>query len=57
MSSPLTLSIDWLAFTLPSGSVTDTMETVGGDWTKSQTGFRGYPASWITASASRGVAS
>ena len=28
---------------------------LGGDWTKSDTGFRGYPASWITASASRGV--
>ena len=28
---------------------------LGGDWTKSETGFRGYPASWITASASRGV--
>jgi DNA relaxase NicK len=55
MSSPFTLTIDWLAFTLPSGSVQDTMERVGGDWTKSQTGFRGYPASWITTSASRGV--
>jgi DNA relaxase NicK len=55
MSTPFTLTIDWLAFTLPSGSVTDTMEMLGGDWTKSQTGFRGYPASWITASASRGV--
>ncbi|BFU95136.1 MAG: conserved protein of unknown function [Nitrospira sp.] len=55
MSSPFTLTIDWLAFTLPSGSVTATMERLGGDWTKSQTGFRGYPASWITTSASRGV--
>lgn len=55
MSSPFTLTIDWMAFTLPTGSVTDTMEMIGGDWTKSQTGFRGYPASWITASASRGV--
>jgi phage replication initiation protein len=55
MSPPFTLTIDWLAFTLPSGSVKDTIEMVGGDWTKSATGFRGYPASWITASASRGV--
>jgi DNA relaxase NicK len=31
------------------------MQMVEGDWTKSETGFRGYPASWITASASRGV--
>ena len=55
MSSPFTLTIDWLAFTLPAGSVNETMEIVGGDWTKSNTGFRGYPASWITANASRGV--
>ena len=33
MSSPFTLTIDWLAFTLPSGSVRDTMEMVGDDWT------------------------
>ena len=55
MSSPFTLTIDWLAFTLPAGSVQDTMQMLGGDWTKGATGFRGYPASWITASASRGV--
>ncbi|MDP1768011.1 MAG: replication initiation factor domain-containing protein [Nitrospirota bacterium] len=55
MSSPFTLTIDWLAFTLPAGSLQDTMQMLGGDWTKGQTGFRGYPASWITTSASRGV--
>ena len=55
MSSPFTLTIDWLAFTLPSGSARDTMQMLGGDWTKSETGFRGYPASWITAGAGRGV--
>ena len=55
MSSPFTLTIDWLAFTLPSGSAQDTMQILGGDWTKSDTGFRGYPASWITAGAGRGV--
>jgi hypothetical protein len=54
MSSPFTLTIDWLAFTLPAGSAQDTMQMLGGDWTKSTAGFRGYPASWITASASRG---
>ena len=37
MSSPFTVTIDWLAFTLPSGSVQDTMQMVGGDWTKSKT--------------------
>ena len=39
-------------FTLPSRTVQD---MVGGDWTKSNTGFRGYPDSWITAGAGRGV--
>ena len=55
MSSPFTLTIDWLAFTLPSGSARDTMQILGGDWTKSKSGFRGYPASWITAGTSRGI--
>jgi DNA relaxase NicK len=55
MSLPFTLTIDWLAFTLPACSIQDTMEMVGGDWTKGPTGFRGYPASWISTSASRGV--
>ena len=55
MSAPFTLTIDWLAFTLPVGSVQDTMHVLGGDWIKSEVGFRGYPVSWITASASRGV--
>lgn len=55
MSAPFTLTIDWLAFTLPVGSVQDTMHTLGGEWTKSEVGFRGYPVSWITASAHRGV--
>jgi len=42
MSSPFTLTIDWLPF--------DTLQMLGGDWTRSETGFRGYPMSWITAS-------
>lgn len=55
MSSPFTLTIDWLAFTLPNGSVQNTMDVLGGDWTKSEGGFRGYPVSWITAGAGRGI--
>ena len=55
MASPFTLTIDWLAFTLPIGSVQDTMQILGEDWTKSEVGFRGYPISWITASSGRGV--
>lgn len=55
MSSSFTLTIDWLAFTLPVGSVQDTMHILGGDWTKSEVGFRGYPRSWMTAGAGRGI--
>ena len=55
MSSPFTLTIDWLAFTLPVGVPHDTMLLLGGDWTKSEHGFRGYPSSWITARSGRGV--
>jgi hypothetical protein len=43
-------------FTLPSGSVKDTMQMVGGDWTKSETGFRGYPLSWLSAGQAVGLA-
>lgn len=31
------------------------MELIGGDWTKANTGFRGYPLSWITAGADHGI--
>jgi len=55
MSSPFTLTIDWLAFTLPTGNVQNTMHVLGGDWIKSEGGFRGYPVSWITAGAGRGI--
>jgi DNA relaxase NicK len=55
MASPFTLTIDWLAFTLPTCSVNDTMQMVGGDWTKREQGFRRYPASWVTANSGRGV--
>ncbi len=49
MSSPFTLTIDWLAFTCLLAPSQDTMEMTQGNWTKSDTGFRGYPDSWITA--------
>ena len=55
MSSPFTLTIDWLAFTLPMGSAQDTMTILEGDWTKSEVGFRGYPRSWMTAGLDRGI--
>lgn len=55
MSSPFTLTIDWLSFTLPSGTVKETIEILEGEWIKSQAGFRGYPVSWMTVGADRGV--
>ena len=55
MSSPFTLTIDWLSFTLPTGSVKDTMDVLEGEWTKSPSGFRGYPLSWMTVASDRGV--
>ena len=55
MSSPFSLTIDWLSFTLPSGTVKETMEILEGEWIKSQSGFRGYPLSWMTVASDRGV--
>lgn len=55
MNSGFTLTIDWLAFTLPDVSVQEMMSVVGGEWTKVKAGFRGYPLSWIWAEGSRGV--
>ena len=51
MSSPFTLTIDWLSFTLPTGTVKDTMDVLEGEWTKSPSGFRGYPLSWMTVAS------
>lgn len=56
MSSPFTLTIDWLSFTVPSGKVKDIMEVLEGEWIKSQAGFRGYPLCWMTVASDRGVA-
>jgi phage replication initiation protein len=50
-----TLTMDWLAFTLPDASVHDVMKMIGGEWSRGKAGFRGYPLSWILADPSRGV--
>src|SRR5512135_815507 len=50
-----TLTIDWLAFTLPEASAQDVMKLIGGEWSRGKAGFRGYPLSWILADPSRGV--
>lgn len=55
MSVPFTLTIDWLAFTLPSCSLQDVLQVLGGDWIQSESGFRRYPVSWITTGSDRGI--
>jgi len=55
LSAPLSLTIEWLTFTLPIDSVQDSMHVIGGDWTTSEVGVRGDPSSWMTACAGRGV--
>jgi hypothetical protein len=50
-----TLTIDWLAFTLPDASADEVTRLIGGDWTRAKGGFRGYPNAWIDADPARGV--
>ena len=51
-----TQTLDWLAFTLPSTTVDEVTKTVGGDWFKSETGFRGYPTAHLMTQGKTGVA-
>jgi hypothetical protein len=46
-SHPFTLTLDWLAFTLPESSVGEVVGTIGGNWSSCIGGFLGYPTSWI----------
>ena len=39
MSSPFSLTIDWLSFTLPSGTVKETMGILEGEWIRDKAGF------------------
>jgi hypothetical protein len=39
MSSPFSLTIDWLSFTLPSGTVKETMGILEGDGSETRAGF------------------
>ena len=55
MISPFSLTIDWLSFTLPTGTVKETMDILEGEWIKDKGGFRGYPRCWMTVGADRGV--
>lgn len=49
------MTTDWLSFTVPSSSIQDVTQVLGGDWTKGNGGFRGYPLLWILAGGTRGV--
>ncbi|HMU54098.1 MAG TPA: replication initiation factor domain-containing protein [Nitrospira sp.] len=55
MDSGFTLTIDWLAFTLPRSNRQNVMAVVEGEWSRANTGFRGYPVSWILAPDTRGI--
>lgn len=48
-------SIDWLAFTISSITVQEVCDSVGGEWLKLETGFRGYPICWIVSAGRQGV--
>jgi hypothetical protein len=42
-----TLTIDWIAFTVPSASAQTVMQRIEGDWSRRKGGFRSYPVSWV----------
>jgi len=55
MSGAFSQTLDWLAFTIPNGTVEDTTQAVGGGWIKVEHGFRGYPVCWVTKYGRQGV--
>ena len=55
VSGGFTQTLDWLAFTLPSASADEVIKTIGGDWFRSETGFRGYPMAQLMTQGKTGV--
>ena len=47
-------SVDWLAFTVPSSTVEDVQQRVGGEWMELKKGFNGYPRAWLCLSTGGG---
>ena len=47
-------SIDWLAFTVPSSTVEEVQQRVGGEWMELKKGFNGYPRAWLNVSTGGG---
>jgi hypothetical protein len=46
-----TLTLDWLAFTVLHSSIEEVQAVIGSEWIALESGFRGYPKSWITRRA------
>ena len=55
MNTGFTLTIDWLAFTLPDSSPHESSAILESDWTKDKGGFSGYPRSWSWRAGRGGV--
>ena len=47
-------SVDWLAFTVPSSTVEEVQQRVGGEWMELKKGFHGYPRAWLYLSTGGG---
>ena len=47
-------SVDWLAFTVPSSTVEEVQQRVGGEWMEMEKGFNGYPRAWLCLSTGGG---
>ena len=47
-------SVDWLAFTVPSSTVEEVQQRVGGEWMELKKGFNGYPRAWLNVSTGGG---
>lgn len=48
------LTVDWLAFTVPTSTVEEIQELIGGEWMPAEKGFNGYPRAWLCLNAGRG---
>ena len=47
-------SVEWLAFTVPSSTVEEVQQRVGGEWMELKKGFNGYPRAWLNVSTGGG---
>ncbi len=47
-------SVDWLAFTVPSSTIEEVQQQVGGEWMQMEQGFNGYPRAWLCLSTGGG---